>query len=263
MATGSATGATLTNLAGISSTAAPSTATLIITDPFSTSGGGAVPTTCTAIVAKANTDTDINNFLSSYRLLDKPPSGVDVSITDKLLTFQRQLAPATVDQLQDITQNGGYSNVNTFITGLQTTYLPVIRLADSCLREATQVDRTAYNAAKAKAEESNLRLKSILTPEQHLSYYDGWFPLIRPMSESALFGIFGAALFMLILSILVFLRMTGVQIQLQIPEIMNMPSLPTLPPSWLTLPPYASYYIYGGIAAGLIGTGVAYKFGYI
>jgi hypothetical protein len=50
--------------------------------------------------------------------------------------------------------------------------------------------------------------------------------------------------------------MTGVQIQLQIPEIMNMPS-------WLTLPPYTSYYIYGGITAGLIGTGVAYKFGYI
>lgn len=258
MATGSATGATLTNLAGISSTAPPSTATLIITDPFSIGTGltGAVPTTCAAIVSKANTDTAISTFLTSYGLLDKPPSGVDVSIKDKLLTFQRQLAPATVDQLQDITQKGGYSNVNTFITGLQTTYLPVIRLADSCLREATQVDRTAYNAAKAAAEESKLRLKSILTPEQHLSYYDGWFPLIRPMSESALFGIFGAALFMLILSILVFLRMTGVQIQLQIPEIIIMPS-------WLTLPPYASYYIYGGIAAGLIGTGVAYKFGYI
>ena len=257
MATGSATGATLTNLAGISSTAAPSTATLIITDPFSTSGGGAVPTTCAAIVSKANTDTAISTFLTSYGLQDKASAGAtDLSIKDKLLTFQRQLAPATVDQLQDITQKGGYSNVNTFITGLQNTYLPVIRLAESCLREGTQVDRTAYNSAKAAAEESNLRLKSILTPEQHLSYYDGWFPLIRPMSESALFGIFGAALFMLILSILVFLRMTGVQIQLQIPEIMNMPS-------WLTLPPYASYYIYGGIAAGLIGTGVAYKFGYI
>jgi hypothetical protein len=172
------------------------------------------------------------------------------------MTFQAQLAPATVDQLQDITENGGYSNVNTFITALQTTYLPVIRLVQSCLREATQVDRAEYNAAKAEAEESNLRLKSILTPEQHLSYYDGWFPLIRPMSESALFGIFGAALFMLILSILVFLRMTGVQIQLQIPEITNFPD-------WLTLPPYASYYIYGGIAAGLIGTAIAYKLRYI
>ena len=248
--------ATLSGLAGIAAGAPVTTATLTISEPFVVSGAGAVPTTCAAIVSKANTDTDVSSFLSSYRLLDKPSGGVDVSIKDKLMTFQAQLAPATVDQLQDITAKGGYSNVNTFITGLQTTYLPVIRLADSCLREATQVDRSAYNEAKAKAEESNLRLKSILTPEQHLSYYDGWFPLIRPMTEKALFGIFGAALFMLILSILVFLRMTGVQIQLQIPEIMNMPS-------WLTLPPYTSYYIYGGIAAGLIGTGVAYKFGYI
>jgi hypothetical protein len=248
--------ATLTNLAGIASGAATTTATLTITDPFVVSGAGAVPTTCAMAVAKANADTDINNFLNSYRLLDKPSGGVDVSIKDKLLSFQGQLAPATVDQLQDITAKGGYSAVNTFITSLQTTYLPVIRLADNCLREATQVDRSAYNAAKAAAEESNLRLKSILNPEQHLSYYDGWFPLIRPMSEKALFGIFGAALFMLILSILVFLRMSGVQIQLQIPEMMSMPS-------WLTLPPYASYYIYGGIAAGLIGTAIAYKLRYI
>ena len=263
MATGSETVARLIDLAGISSGAATTTATLTTADPFVVTGAGAVPMTCTAIVAKANTDTDINIFLHPYRLLDKPSGGVDVSIKDKLTTFQAQLAPATVDQLQDITAKAGYSNVNTFITGLQNTYLPVIRLVDSCLREATQVDRAAYNTAKAKAEESNLRLKSILNPEQHLSYYDGWFPLIRPMSEKALFGIFGAALFMLILSILVFLRMTGVQIQLQIPEIMNMPSLLTLLPSWPTLPPYASYYIYGGIAAGLIGTGVAYKLGYI
>jgi hypothetical protein len=247
--------ATLSNLAAIASGGATTSATLTITDPFVLSGAGAVPITCSMAVAKANTDTVVNSFLTSYGLQDKS-AGADISIKDKLTTFQAQLAAATVDQLQDITSKPGYSNVNTFITGLQTTYLPVIRLAENCLREATQVDRAAYNAAKAAAEESNLRLKSILNPEQHLSYYDGWFPLIRPMSEKALFGIFGAALFMLILSILVFLRMSGVQIQLQIPEITNMPS-------WLTLPPYASYYIYGGIAAGLIGTGVAYKFGYI
>ena len=255
--------ATLSNLAPITGTTVI-TATVTTTAPFSTSGQQPVPTTCPNIVSMANTNTAISTFLTSYGLQDKQSGGVDLSIKDKLLTFQTQLGQATVDQLQDITQNGGYSNVNTFITGLQTTYLPVIRLANSCLREATQVDRTEYNAAKAKAEESNLRLKSILTPEQHLSYYDGWFPLIRPMSEKALFGIFGAALFMLILSILVFLRMTGVQIQLQIPEIMNMPSWEIMNiPSWLTLSPYVSYYIYGGIAAGLIGTGVAYKLGYI
>lgn len=247
--------ATLSNLAPITGKTA-TVATVITTAPFIITGPNALPITCAAIISKANTDTTTTTFLSSYGLQDKASDGVDISIKDKLLSFQGQLAPATVDQLQDITTKGGYSNVNTFITGLQTTYLPVIRLADTCLREATQVDRSAYNAAKAAAEESNLRLKSILNPEQHLSYYDGWFPLIRPMTESALFGVFGAALFMLILSILVFLRMTGVQIQLQIPEIMNMPY-------WLTLPPYASYYIYGGIAAGLIGTGIAYKFGYI
>jgi hypothetical protein len=248
------TSATLEKLAPVSGTVTTS-ATLMVDAPFATGTGvgGAVPTSCPAIVTSAKDSGNLDAFLSSYGLQDKVNAGgSDLSIKDKLTSFQTGLAPAYVNQLQDITSNVGYPAINSFITALRTTYLPVINLVNNCLRENIQIDTSAYDAAKAKAEESKLRLQSILTPEQHLSYYDGWFPLIRPMTESALFGIFGAALFMLLIAILVFLRMTGVQIQLEIPEMTEL--------SWLTLPPNASYYIYGGLAFGLIGTVIAYRF---
>jgi hypothetical protein len=246
------TAVTLSNLAPVTGTIT-SSATVIVDAPFNTSGQAAVPTSCASIVTNAK-GGDLSTFLTLYGLKDKEGGqGQGVSIKDKLTTLQTGLAPVSVNQLQDITSNTGYTAINTFVKDLGTTYLPVIRLVNNCLRENIQIDTTAYDTAKAKAEESKLRLKSILTPEQHLSYYDGWFPLIRPMTESALFGLFGAALFMLIVSILVFLRMTGVQVQLQIPDI-------AYDSSWFSLPPNASYYIYGGIAFGLIGTAIAYRF---
>lgn len=240
--------ATLTNLSPVTGTTT-SSATLTTDIPL-------VPPTasCGPIVTSAKGSGDLSTFLTSYGLQDKSASGIgpDISIKDKLTTFQAQITATNVNQFQSISEQAGYPAINTFIRYLTTNYLPVVHLVNNCLRENLQVDTTAYEAAKAKAEESKLRLNSILTPEQHLSYYDGWFPLIRPMTESALFGIFGAALFMLIVSILVFLRMSGVQVQLQIPEISG--------PSWLSLPPNASYYMYGGLAFGLIGTGIAYRF---
>jgi hypothetical protein len=70
------------------------------------------------------------------------------------------------------------------------------------------------------------------------------------MTESALLGLFGAAIFMLLMSVLVFLRLQGVEINLIIPDMV-------IP--YFTLPPNASYYIYGGLATGIIGSiGYAY-----
>jgi len=104
--------------------------------------------------------------------------------------------------------------------------------------------------AQDRLDESESRLGSIRNPEQNVSYYEGWFPIVRPMTEAALFGLFAAAIFMLLLAVLVFIRMAGVQIDIQIPEI-----------TIFTLPPNASYYIYGGVATGVIG-GIIYAYYY-
>jgi hypothetical protein len=128
------------------------------------------------------------------------------------------------------------------------------------LKEDQQIDMTAYNSAKATEEESKSRLDSILTPEQHTSYYEGWFPIIRPMTEFSLFTLFGSALFLLLVSITIFLSMGGVAVQIQIPEIVMPQILGFLN---YYIPPGSSYYLYAGLFFGLIATGIAFRFKYI
>ena len=231
------------------------------TAPFTPSPTGAAKTSCDAIVSQAKT-LDVATFLSNYAINDKTTtSSPDVSIKDKLTTFKASLTPT--DTSQPITDKTGYSGpdgINTFITNLDSIHIPVIRLVDNCLKESQQIDMTDYNAAKALKEESKSRLESILTPEQHISYYEGWFPIVRPMTESSLFILFGSALFLLLLSITVFLSMTGVSVQIQIPDLV----LPQIL-SFLNyyLPPGTSYYLYAGLFFGLVATYIAFRLKYI
>jgi hypothetical protein len=222
-------------------------ASLQTNTPFYTSGAGAVPIKCADILSRKKT-TSLSDFLSAYGL---------PTLKTNLTTFNTSAAmTASLNQQKDITSSSGYDDVNTFLTNVENTSLPVLRLVKSCLEEDGQLDKAEYNSAKAAKEESKLRLDSILTPERHLSYYDGWFPIIRPMHETSLFVLFGLALFMLIVSILVFLRMGGVHIQINIPQF-SVP-YPELGASSSSTP-----YVFGGLAVGFLATYIAYKLGYV
>ena len=231
---------------------------LTTTPPFTPSPTGAAKTSCDGIVSQAKT-LDVTTFLTNYAINDKATtSSPDSSIKDKLATFKSGLAPA--DTSQSITDKTGYSDINSFVGGLDSTHMPVIRLVDNCLKESLQIDMADYNSAKAQEEESKSRLESILTPEQHISYYEGWFPIVRPMTEASLFILFGGALFLLLLSITVFLSMTGVFVQIQIPDLLFPQML-----SFLNyyLPPGTSYYLYAGLFFGLVATYIAFRLKYI
>jgi hypothetical protein len=234
------------------------------TAPFtpSTAGGvTAAKTNCPDILTQAKS-LDVVSFLRNYGINDKVTgTDQDISIKDKLTTFKMALSAA--DTKQPITTIAGYSTsglgtgVNDFINALKTTHIPVIRLVDNCLKENFQIDVTGYNKAKALADESKTRLDSILTPEQHTSYYEGWFPIVRPMTEFTLFFFFGAALFILLTSIVIFLSMSGVAVQIQIPDLLVNQF------TEFVLPPGFTYYIYSGLLAGLVGTYLAFRFKYI
>lgn len=211
-------------------------------------GAGAVPQTCSAIKSEASAAATSDAFLQTYKL-----SGVN-QLDTQLTTLKAALALA--DQGQELTGKAGFDgrsivnngmNIKDFVRSISTTYLPIIKLADTCLQESLQVDTSALTKAQAAVDESKSRLESITNPERNVSYYEGWFPMVRPMTEPALFGLFAAAIFMLLLSILVFLRLSGVQIDIQIPEMA------------FNLPPNASYYMYGGAAAGIVG-GIGYAY---
>ena len=220
-------------------------ATVYTSPPFDTSN---VPITCTNIVSSGKNASSANNLLDIYH--------IDPSKTAPLDSIQKNLQPlasslaAFADQGQTFSDTAGRDAVQAHLASLENTYLPVIRLANTCLKESLQADTSALKAANDKLDEAQSRLASITNPEEKVSYYEGWFPMVRPMTESALLGLFGAAIFMLLMSILVFLRLQGVEINIIIPEMV-------LP--YFTLPPNASYYIYGGLATGIIGSiGYAY-----
>jgi hypothetical protein len=212
-----------------------------VTPPFSASGDGAVPTDCVTIIENAKADTTASVFLDRYKI------GSTTSLTQKLNDLKNALP---IDNSKEITNNAALIAVTDYLKKLTTTHIPVIQHVTNCLRESLQIDNTKIKEAQAMLDEAKSRLASITNPEENVSYYEGWFPLVRPMSESALFGLFGAAILLLLLSIMISLRLTGVEIDIKIPEIM-------IP--YFTLPPNASYYIYGGIAVGLLG-GISYAY---
>ena len=192
-----------------------------------------VPNTGATMLSTARRSGTKGNFLSIYKLDE---------LKANLQDMKTKLSAPNVDQLQSIVSKPGYSDVNTYVAQIETSQLPVQRLVARCLKEEMEVD---VDSKRAKVEESKSRYEAIKSPEQRVSYYEGWFPLFRPMSESALFGIFGAALFLLLGSILLFLRMQGVQLKIEFPEL------------FLAGYDLSSYtgYIYG--AAGL-GVGLAF-----
>ena len=212
-----------------------------VTPPFTVTGEGSVPTNCSMIVSNAKADTTASVFLDRYKI------GSTTSLTQKLTGLKAALP---IDTSKEITANSGLTGVNEYLTKTSNTTLPVIQHVSNCLRESLQIDTTKIKEAQDILDESKSRLASITNPERNVSYYEGWFPIIRPMSESALFGLFGSAILLLLLSIMILLRLTGVVIDIKIPEII-------IP--YFTLPPNARYYIYGGIAVGIVG-GLSYAY---
>lgn len=226
----------------------------LTTSPIFTPGTGGAKTSCGDIISQAKTES-LTTLLDNYYINDASPNK---SIKNSLASFKTALVSADIGQ--SITDKTGYSEINTFLSTLNTTHLPTIRLVDNCLKEDQQIDMTEYNLAKATKEESKARLESILTPEQHVSYYEGWFPIVRPMTEFSLFLLFGGSLFLLLVSITVFLSMGGVAVQIQIPELLLPEVLGFLN---YYIPPGSSYYLYAGLFFGLIATGIAFRFKYI
>jgi hypothetical protein len=208
-----------------------------------------LPATCPVVSSTINSNTDIEVSLNNFYIGSRDVSGTP-NIINNLQTLKDYLAVATP------TQNFiNAQAVLTYLDTIQNTFIPSITFASSCLSESLQVDNKGLKEAQAQLDESKERYESIKNPETNVSYYEGWFPIVRPMSEGALFGLFGAAIFMLLLSIFIFLRLAGVVINIQIPEII----LPEFLMNIFTLPPNSQYYILGGIVAGIFG-GIGYSY---
>jgi hypothetical protein len=226
----------LKNLSGQTVIPAPTINTSVT---FKTDGTTAsVPVTCASIIALANSSGTPQAFLNSYNV-----QGIIANLTQ----FNTALTTNNIDQRQAVNPTSA-NIIKEYLNDLTSTNIPVLSLVDTCTREAQlSVDSAKYNDAKQTLDTSKERLELIKTPEQRVSYYEGWFPLFRPMNRSALFGLFGTGLFLLLLSILLFLRLHGVELLLKFPELSIGGSSFSIPSS------YKVWAVAGIIVGGLVG----------
>jgi hypothetical protein len=194
------------------------------------------PTSCAVVTTSANLQTSAAAIKSTYFK--------DIILSSNLLNFQTALTTA------DTATNTGFevtlSNALVIeLNKLENTIIPIQQYVANCVDDYYEFNPSDYEKQVKATDESKSRLDAITTPEQHVSYYDGWFPLFRPMKESALFGLFAVSIFMLLLSVLIFLRMRGIEINIIMPQ-------GSIDLSWMT-----KYIPYSGIGIG-IGFAVAY-----
>jgi len=193
------------------------------------------PTSCADVTTPANLANSVAILKSTYFK--------DIIPSSHLLNFQTAL------QTADTPTNTGFE---VTLTDVLNEHLDILKSRISiqeyvanCVNDYYKFNSEDYEAQVKATDESKSRLDAITTPEQHVSYYDGWFPLFRPIKESALFGLFAVSIFMLLLSVLIFLRMRGIEINIIMPQ-------GSIDLSWMT-----TYIPYGGIGIAL-GFAVAY-----
>lgn len=168
--------------------------------------------TCVDIQTVAKQATSTSSFLNRYKLSS---DSSDTNMLKRLQEFRANLERVPAEQranLQITTDVGVKSYLDTVQSNI--TYL---RFVDECLKSANNYD--GLQKQKEKTEESKIRYESLKTPEERVSYYEGWFPLFRPISETGLFVLFGIALLALFYSAALFLRLGGISLDITLPGV--------------------------------------------
>lgn len=133
----------------------------------------------------------------------------------------------------------------TYMSNLQGQIQSLAFVAN-CVTEQTDPTDALYSAKK-QLETSKGRYDELHSPETRVSYYEGTFPIYRPVGQTTLFVLFGAGLFLILLSLLCFMKTQGIELQLIIPASVVLPgtSISSL---------FAGHYAYIGIAclAGIV-----------
>jgi hypothetical protein len=116
------------------------------------------------------------------------------------------------------------------------------------------VDQAAVETQKEATEESKSRLASIQNPERSVSYYEGWFPIFRPMQEGSLLALFGVAMAALVFSLGLFLKMSDIEFSVSFGS--------SASSFFASLPELSSFLPYSGagLLVGVIGATLIYRY---
>jgi hypothetical protein len=188
---------------------------------FSTSpdsrGSTPVPTTCDGIIATSK-QTPKQQFMINYKIADSTndPSQRLNDIKTNLSLFRDGLIGSNIDQGQQVT-SGNFPAIQTYLNTIETNQLPVLRQVNQCLVETTIPDTSEYVQQANATSESQARLDFIQKSDTNISYYEGWFPLFRPMKEVTLFALFAISLLLLLMAIGVLLHLAGIDLDIKFP----------------------------------------------
>lgn len=176
--------------------------------------------TSQAIVQAATQNA--STFLAGYKIDSAPnPSIVNDTYTNinQFVTDFLTSTEGTVDITSATAPQHNKDIVNTYLPYLENTYLPVLQFVRQSLAESQTPDYTQLKEQRSVTDEAKSRAESIRVPEQRVSYYESWFPLVRPISEPGLFALFGIGLLFMFVAIGFFLRLSGVEFQLILPTL--------------------------------------------
>ena len=166
-----------------------------------------VPITCKEIIAASN-NKQLTPFLSTYKLNE---------LQSNISQFLASLTSITPSTLTISSSASDYIAVKNYLDTVANEQIPVLTNVYNCLNETSAVNSSEYKSAIDNYDTSRSRYEDITTDHPRVSYYEGWFPIVRPLKVISLFLLFGFAILLIILSILIFLQMKGIEIKLEIP----------------------------------------------
>ena len=211
-----------------------------------------VPMTCTDILSHARVAGSRANFLKTFNLQGTQNTNLKVNL-ELLKVPMENIAD------QDVSSAPGYSDINTYLSSVQNTQIPVLQLVANCLSEANSPDTQELKVLEKEHDEAKARYDGITSDVERVSYYQGWFPMFRPMKEVSLFVLFGVSMFIMLVSILLLLHVSGIRVNISFPLqfFIDMYSYFGHTPS------YYSSYLIGGLIVGFLCAAVAFTRGWI
>jgi hypothetical protein len=211
-----------------------------------------VPMTCKDILSHARVAGSRANFLKTYNLQGTQNTNLKVNL---------ELLKVPMENIADqpVASSPGYTAIETYLSSVQNTQIPVLQLVNACLSEATSPDTQELKVLEKEHDEAKARYEGITSDVERVSYYEGWFPMFRPMKEISLFVLFGVSMFIMLVSILLLLHVSGITIHITFP-LQFFIDIYSYFGNTMT---YFSSYLIGGLIVGFICVVFAFVRGWI
>lgn len=167
-------------------------------------GTGGVPKTCQTILQRARQEGK-PGFFDLYKVQQ---------MKENFVSLRNQLTDVNLNTNASITN----PELDEYLETVESTQLPILRLVKNCLTEELKIDQSKLKEAQQAYDTSKARYESIDEEHESVGYYESWLPLHRHVKENNLFLLFGFSIFFLIISILTFLQIGGIELKFILPK---------------------------------------------